>query len=108
MLCGDARQLQAIELGGLFAALTDRLETSHLTNIQRQREPWARESVKHFAAGRAPEALLPYRQRGFLTETRHEITAMDRLLADWKREALPDLPGSVMLAGSSVDVRVHR
>ena len=105
VLCGDSRQLQAIELGGLFAELTHRLDTSHLTDIQRQREAWARESVKHFAFGRADAALLPYQQRGFLTETRHEITAMDRMLEDWKREALPDLPGSLMLAGSSADVR---
>ena len=105
VLCGDSRQLQAIELGGLFTELTRRLDTSHLTDIQRQRETWARESVKHFAFGRAGAALLPYQQRGFLTETRHEITAMDRMLQDWKREALPDLQGSLMLAGSSADVR---
>lgn len=104
VLCGDARQLQAIGLGGVFAALTDRLETSRLTEIQRQREPWARESVKHFAFGRAEAALLPYRQRGLVTETAHEITAMDRLLADWRQEALPDLKGSAMLAGTTAEV----
>ena len=104
VLCGDSRQLQALELGGLFAALTDRLETSHLIDIQRQREPWARESVKHFAFGRAEEALLPYRQRGLVAELRHEITAMDRMLADWRREALPDLKNSLMLAGTTAEV----
>ena len=104
VLCGDSRQLQAIGLGGLFAELTYRLETSRLTEIQRQRETWARESVKHFAFGRAEEALLPYRQRGLVAEMPHEITAMDRMLADWRQDALPDLKGSLMLAGTSAEV----
>ena len=104
VLCGDSRQLQAIGLGGLFAELTCRFETSRLTDIQRQREVWARESVKHFAFGRAEEALLPYRQHGLVAETRHEITAMDRMVADWRREALPDLKGSLMLAGTTTEV----
>lgn len=104
VLCGDARQLQAIELGGLFAALTDHFETSHLTGILRQREPWAREAVKKFASGHAPEAMLPYRQRGLVAELRHEVTAMDRLLADWAREALPDPAGNLMLAATTAEV----
>ena len=104
VLSGDSRQLQAIGLGGLFAVLTDCLETSRLTEIQRQREPWARDSVKHFAFGRAEKALLPYRERGLVTETSHEITAMDRMLADWRQDALPDLKGSAMLAGTTAEV----
>ena len=84
--------------------MTCRFETSRLTDIQRQREVWARESVKHFAFGRAEEALLPYRQHGLVAETRHEITAMDRMVADWRREALPDLKGSLMLAGTTTEV----
>lgn len=103
VLCGDARQLQAIELGGLFAALTDRFETSHLTNIQRQREPWARESVKHFTLAGRKRLSSPIASAGWW-EMRHEITAMDRMLADWRREALPDLKGSLMLAGTTAEV----
>ncbi len=103
-LCGDSRQLQAIELGGLFAELARHLESSRLVEIQRQRDDWARQAVQDFAFGRAGEALLPYRQRDLVTETLHAVTAMDRLLEDWKREALPDLSHSLMLAGTATDV----
>ncbi len=104
ILCGDARQLQAIELGGLFAELSDRCHAARLTEIKRQREEWARQAVKDFAFGRAEDALFAYQARGLLTETKHMVTATDRLLADWQREALTDLPSSVMLAGTVQDV----
>lgn len=63
VLCGDSRQLQAIELGGVFAELCRRYESVSLTEIHRQREPWAREAVMAFAEGRAEAALLPCHQR---------------------------------------------
>lgn len=104
VLCGDTRQLQAIDLGGLFAELTHRFETQRLTEIRRQRDAWAREAVKDFAFGRAERALLRYQERGLLAETADTPTAMDRLLADWKREALPDLKGSAIFAATTTDV----
>lgn len=104
VLCGDPRQLQAIELGGLFAELSRRLETSELNEIHRQRDPWARQAVKNFAFGHAREAMLPYQQRGLVTETDNRPTAQDRLITDWLREAVSDPKNSVVLAGTAVDV----
>lgn len=104
VLCGDIRQLQAVELGGLFAALAERLPAARLTEIRRQREDWAKQAVKDLAFGRAEDALLAYEARGFLAETRHVVTATDRLMEDWKREALPALDSSVMLASTRQDV----
>jgi len=104
VLCGDVRQLQAVELGGLFAALAERLPSARLTEIRRQREDWTKQAVKDLAYGRADDALLAYEARGLLTEKKHVVTATDRLMEDWKREALPELASSVILASTRQDV----
>ncbi len=103
VLCGDIRQLQAVELGGLFAALTDRFETARLVEIHRQRDEWARESVKDFAFGRAERALSRYQERGLVAESSGTGEAADSLIEDWKRE--PDSSHCAMLAGTSNEVQ---
>ena len=104
VLCGDSRQLQAIELGGLFAELSRHLEASQLTEIHRQHEPWARQAVKDFAFGHAEQALLPYQQRGLVSENENRPCAMERLLADWSRDRLSDSKSTVILASTAGDV----
>ena len=104
VLCGDSRQLQAIEMGGLFAELSRRFDTSHLTEIHRQREPWARQAVKDFAFGHAEQAIRSYQQHGLVTETDQRPSAMQRLLADWLREGSSDPKNTVILAGTAADV----
>ena len=104
VLCGDVRQLQAIGLGGLFAELSRHLDASQLTEIHRQREPWARQAVKDFAFGHAEQAMLPYQQRGLVSENDNRPSAMGRLLNDWTRDRLSDLRSTVILAGTAGDV----
>ena len=104
VLCGDSRQLQAIGLGGLFAELSRHLEASQLTEIHRQRDPWARQAVKDFAFGHAERAMLPYQQRGLVSENDNRPSAMGRLLNDWTRDRLSDLRSTVILAGTAGDV----
>ncbi len=104
VLCGDVRQLQAIGLGGLFAELSRHLDASQLTEIHRQREPWARQAVKDFAFGHAEQAMLPYQERGLVSENKDRPSAMGRLLNDWTCERLSDPKSSVILAGTSGDV----
>ena len=104
VLCGDSRQLQAIGLGGLFSELSRHLETSQLTEIHRQHEPWARQAVKDFAFGHAEKAMVPYQQRGLVTETENFPSAMIRLLGEWTRDGRADPKSNVILAGTSSDV----
>ncbi len=101
VLCGDARQLQAIEMGGLFYELTARMETARLTEIRRQRDEWARESVQDFAFGRAQRALARYSERGLVTEVPNPVVATDRLLHDWQAELMPGLKDAVILANTT-------
>src|SRR5690606_19221274 len=46
VLVGDSRQLQPIDAGGAFRALSERLGAAELSDIRRQRESWAQDMVK--------------------------------------------------------------
>ncbi len=104
VLAGDARQLQPIEMGGLFPELCERLNASRLTEIRRQRDLWARSAVQDFAFGRAERALQAYHGRGLISENDATPAAVSQLMKDWKRHASSDLGNSIMLAGTTVHV----
>ncbi len=104
VLAGDAGQLQSIEAGGGFAALSRSLGTADLTQILRQREAWARKAVKDFAFGRAEVALAAYDARGLLTVQAEPESAEGRLLADWCRTGRDDPRGRVILGGTQAEV----
>jgi ATP-dependent exoDNAse (exonuclease V) alpha subunit len=43
VLVGDPQQLQAIEAGAAFRAITEQAHYVELTEVRRQREPWQQE-----------------------------------------------------------------
>lgn len=104
VLCGDAGQLQAIEAGGAFAALSKRYGAAELTEIHRQREAWAREAVQEFAAGRGARALFEFDRRGQLALSDDPLRAISDLVEAWSEEGLCDPQHSLMLAGTNGDV----
>lgn len=104
VLCGDARQLQAIEAGGLFLEFSERYGAATLQQIKRQREPWAQEAVKAFADGRTTEALQEYDGRGLVSLSDEPHMAMKQLLADWKESALGTPDAALILASRNADV----
>ncbi len=83
VLCGDSRQLQAIERGGSFAGLASRLGAVELTEIVRQREPWARRMVKDFADGFVGRALLASSERGLVHQEDGLEAAAEKLVGMW-------------------------
>ncbi len=86
VLVGDYRQLQAIEAGGPFRALTSELGAVELNEITRQKEAWARNAVRQFARGDAGMALCDYLRRGQLSIAETRIGAMHRLVTEWARD----------------------
>ena len=48
--------------------------------------------------------MLPYQQRGLVSENENRPYAMERLLADWTRAEASDPKGTVILAGTGSDV----
>ncbi|MBY3311242.1 Ti-type conjugative transfer relaxase TraA [Rhizobium laguerreae] len=83
VLVGDAMQLQPIQAGAAFRAITERIGFAELAGVRRQREDWAREASRLFAGGEIEKGLDAYAQQGHLIEaaTRDEI--IDRIVADW-------------------------
>ncbi|MGL4554869.1 MAG: AAA family ATPase, partial [Gemmataceae bacterium] len=104
VLVGDARQLQPIEAGGPFRAIGEIVGEAELTQIIRQRDEWARDSVKAFSRGDSAEALRAYTERGLVHVTDDRIGAMRELISRWKEKALSDPSDSLIFAGEKREV----
>ncbi|MDH0910532.1 Ti-type conjugative transfer relaxase TraA [Rhizobium pusense] len=83
VLVGDAMQLQPIQAGAAFRAISERIGFAELAGVRRQREQWARDASRLFARGEVEKGLDAYAQHGHLVEadTRDEIVT--RMVADW-------------------------
>ncbi|TBC81214.1 Ti-type conjugative transfer relaxase TraA, partial [Rhizobium leguminosarum] len=83
VLVGDAMQLQPIQAGAAFRAITERIGFAELAGVRRQRHQWAREASRLFARGETEKGLDAYAQQGHLIEaaTRDEI--IGRIVSDW-------------------------
>ncbi|RWE39486.1 MAG: Ti-type conjugative transfer relaxase TraA [Mesorhizobium sp.] len=119
VLVGDAMQLQPIQAGAAFRAITERIGFAELAGVRRQREAWAREASRLFARGKVDEALDAYAQNGCIVENETRAELLERIVADWtgaRRERLQKSadskrPGSLrgdellVLAHTNEDVR---
>lgn len=66
VLVGDAEQLQAIEAGAAFRALTERHGAVEITQIRRQHEEWQKAATRELATGRTGAALERYEGAGMV------------------------------------------
>src|SRR3546814_205287 len=60
VLVGDPEQLQAIEAGAAFRAVTERHGWAEITEIRRQCEDWQSDATMALATGRAGEGIHDY------------------------------------------------
>ncbi len=83
VLVGDAMQIQPIQAGAAFRAISERIGFAELAGVRRQREQWARSASRHLARGEVEKALDTYAEHGHLVEadTRDEIVG--RIVSDW-------------------------
>nr|WP_236771030.1 Ti-type conjugative transfer relaxase TraA [Agrobacterium tumefaciens] len=83
VLVGDAMQLQPIQAGAAFRAISERIGFAELAGVRRQREQWSRDASRLFAHGEVEKGLDAYAQHGHLVEadTRDEIVG--RIVVDW-------------------------
>jgi Ti-type conjugative transfer relaxase TraA len=102
VLIGDAKQLQPIEAGAAFRAITERVGYVELSGIRRQKEEWARQASVDFARGRVGQALDAYRAHGAVAfeQTRDEAKAA--IVSDWLAER--GRGSSLVLAHTNKDV----
>jgi Ti-type conjugative transfer relaxase TraA len=105
VLVGDAEQLQAIEAGAAFRALTERHGAAEITEIRRQREGWQREATRELATGRTGDALDRYEAAGMIRGHETREAARGALVDGWDavRQARPEA-SQVMLAHTRADV----
>lgn len=105
VLIGDVKQLQPIEAGQAFGAITDQIGSVELNEIRRQNDDRERQMVHDFAAGNAKAALLSLAANQRLHVTRNGLDcqkqAADAAIAD--RVAGKS---TVLLAATRYEVRV--
>ncbi|MCX2564828.1 Ti-type conjugative transfer relaxase TraA, partial [Acetobacter thailandicus] len=106
VLVGDPEQLQAIEAGGAFRAVAERVGSVEITTVRRQREDWQQAATKELATGRTDRALGRYEEAGLVCghETLDEARAGVVRGWDKARQASPE-DSQIMLAHRRVDVR---
>jgi len=83
VLVGDAMQLQPIQAGAAFRAISERIGSAELAGVRRQREAWARDASQLFARGKVENGLDAYAQRGRIIEAEHRADVVERIVADW-------------------------
>lgn len=105
VLVGDAQQLQAIEAGAAFRALTERHGAAEITDIRRQTEGWQRNATRELATGRTGEALARYASAGMVHVHDGQDAARAALVERWAAHRLAEPDASqVMLAYTRDDV----
>ena len=105
VLVGDSKQLQAIEAGGAFQQIGDRVGRAELTEITRQHIDWMREAVKDMIAGNTKEVLADYARHDQLEVSEDWQAARAALIAAWSQGGGETAPKeNLILAGSNLDV----
>lgn len=105
VLVGDPDQLQPIEAGAAFRAITDRIGYAELETVYRQREQWMRDASLDLARGNVAAALKAYHEAGMVQSGWTRQDAIERLIENWNHDFDPDKT-TLILAHRRRDVRV--
>jgi len=105
VLVGDPQQLQAIEAGAAFRAISDKIGYIELTEVRRQKEVWQIDATKEFAIGNVASALNRYAHANHIHELSTKELAKNEMINMWNDVRLqqPDC-SQIMLAYTKDDV----
>ena len=105
VLVGDSRQIQAIEAGAAFRAITDRTGYIELSEVHRQRKDWQKEATGDFSKGKVRDALERYDKHGHVQAFDTHDDAKTATVANWfgAHHYNPD-KSQIMLAFTRADV----
>jgi ATP-dependent exoDNAse (exonuclease V) alpha subunit len=103
VLVGDARQLQAVEAGGAFKAISEKVGEAKLSTIRRQEETWSREAVHSFASGDARSGLKEFAKRGQLHVEANGEKAEEKLIKDWRGQGVEKPEENLILASTNLE-----
>jgi Ti-type conjugative transfer relaxase TraA len=105
VMVGDERQVPAVEAGGSFAGLADRLGAVELSQVHRQRHSWDRSALDELRHGDISEWIAAYDQHGRLVPCRSADEQTRTLVSDWYVAAREyGMEQTVMLAGRRDEV----
>ena len=104
VLVGDAQQLQPIEAGAAFRAITDRVDAAGIGTIRRQHYEWARTASMAFAKGRVRAGLAVYDKRGHVRFEASREAAKAAIARDWMT-GRKEGESALILAHTRADVR---
>jgi len=92
ILVGDAEQLQAIDAGGAFRAITERHGSFRIAEFRRQNQDWQKQATKDFFEGFTDEALQAYKAKGHVHQIDTHAEARKQVAAAWShaRQEAPD------------------
>lgn len=105
VLVGDPEQLQPIEAGAAFRAISERIGYAELETIYRQREQWMRDASLDLARGHTARAVEAYGANGKVISAELKADAVLNLIADWDRDYDP-ARSSLILAHLRRDVHL--
>ena len=106
VLVGDPEQLQAIEAGAAFRALSERHGAAEITEIRRQRTDWQRDATRWLATGRTPEAIQAYRDHDMVQAADTRVAARAGLVEGWDRQRQAEPERSrIILTHTNAEVR---
>jgi Ti-type conjugative transfer relaxase TraA len=83
VLIGDPDQLQPIEAGTPFAAITENIGAAHLTEIRRQKARWQRQAAIDLAKGQTEAALQTYADHDAVHVEQNRDQAIAGLVEDY-------------------------
>jgi Ti-type conjugative transfer relaxase TraA len=106
VLLGDPQQLQSIEAGAAFRAISEQVGFLELTEIRRQREPWQQEATKEFALQNTKKALDLYEKNDHVHLFETQAIARKSLVEMWNEDrATNPYKTQIMLAYTRRDAQ---
>ena len=103
VLVGDPSQLQAIDAGGAFRAVLDRVGAAHISTVRRQHDEWQQLATRALADGHVHLALQAYRAGGAIKSHTTKEAATAALVEQWAAD-LHDKTPALILAATRKDV----
>jgi Ti-type conjugative transfer relaxase TraA len=101
VLVGDAMQLQPIEAGASFRAITERIGYLELGGIRRQKDAWAQDASRQLARGQVRAALDAYRAHDAIRQPAGRVDAAREIVTDWMSARI-EVAAKAGAAGKSV------
>ena len=102
VLVGDPMQLQPIEAGAAFRALSERAGHAVVCDVRRQREEWMREATINFALGQIGKAIDAYDAKGSILTHGERSDAVRTMVERW--QAVRESGSVLLLAHANADV----